>query len=473
MILDKFVQTKEKLPMLNFLYQKSRNVFAQEYYQIHKKIRFKHLYIRSPEAQSVIDGHARDICDDYHFEPLQKNASGRNKIQRAKNFALKTQYRDKRFSWVKDALITGEGFMFISELTKEYAKVVSGEFKKIDPSFDENFFRIRGVMPVASTTMAINHDDYAVTGYTQTHYNNIGGTSTETKFKQDQVMHLAFDKSAGDVQGWTPMFSLPLHLELLWLMWVNQYDFQEKGNHPDLIVMAERLQSNKLAYDKVRQDLESYNMPGNSKHGTLLLSGDKFSIQQLERMDTLQFKETGMFIQSLIASAFHYPQSRLSIKTEQSAKSKDSSGSVEKFYYRTVCQKQQLLTDLENRMLWMPYFGVEIVQNRSFMHDEVEEGTAQQIRLGNLNTTMQMFNAMGYVVDKQKVMDIYNGVDVNLEEEDIVKGALIGQVSSTMNDRVSNDDASKNGMAKSDRIEKREEENNRIKADGKPNGITR
>jgi hypothetical protein len=388
---------KEQQPLLNYIYNQTNKPFVHEYSQIHRKRRMSYLVERSPEATSIVDGHARDICGRFHFEPFNENSSGKIRVNRAKRFVEGTDYKSQRLAWVKDCLKTGDGFLFISELSKKYADVVAREFKKIDPSFNDMSFRARGLNSVSSTTMAINHDNFDVTGYTQSLLGTAGGTEHERQFQKSKIMHLTFDKPAGKVEGYTPLYSVPLHLELLWLLWDNQYDFQVKGNHPDLVVMAEMLDRNKNAFNKVQKELSAYNQPGNSKHGTLLLTGDKFNIQQLERMDTLQFKEVGMFISSLVGSLFHYPQSRLSIKTEESAKSKDSSGGNEKFYYNMVEQKQDMMTDLENRMFWIPYFGVRIVQDKSYKHDQIEEGTAQQIRVGNLNTVIQMLNSQGKV----------------------------------------------------------------------------
>lgn len=470
---ENFIQKKEQLPLLSYISNASRRNEFQNFYQIDRKRRISYLAYRSPEAMFIMDGHARDICGKYHFEPINNSSSGKIKKRRAEQFAERTEYRKKRLSWIKDALITGEGFMFISELAKEAGDMIAQEFKKIDSDFDENYFRARGLMPISSSSMAVDHNDYEVVGYTQTLHLIAGGQKDYRKFKKSKILHLVFDQIAGRVEGWTPLFTVPLHMELLWLLWNNQYDFQEKGNHPDMIVTAEQLNKNKSAYAKIEKDLQSYNMPGNSKHGTLLLSGDKFGINQLERMDTLQFKEVGMFITSLIASMVHYPQSRLSIKTEQSAKGKDSSGGNEKFYYNIVEQKQDILTELENYMFWIPYFGVRIVQDKSYKHDQIEEGTAQQIRVGNFNAIMQQLNALGMKPKVQKALDVYNGSDVELNDSDIEKGQLSQIPQSTMNNRLSNEQAEGTGMSQQDRAEKRTTELQREKIDGKPNGATR
>jgi len=473
MIFDNIIEKKEKLPLLSYISQAARRNDIQNFYQIDRKRRLSYLVYRSPEAMLVVDGHARDICGKFHFEPVNNNSSGKIKVRRADNFVQKTRYKENRLSAVKDALITGEGFLFISEIAKQLGDSIAQEFRKIDASFSDDYFRARGLIPVSSASMAVNHNDFEITGYTQTLHMIAGGTKDKRDFPKDKIVHVTFDKPAGRVEGWTPLFTVPLHLELLWLLWNNQYDFQEKGNHPDLIVTAEQLNKNKPAYEKVAKDLQSYNMPGSSKHGTLLLSGDKFNINQLERMDSLQFKEVGMAIQTLVAGLFQYPQSRLGIKTEQAAKAKDSSGGNEKFYYNLVEQKQDLLTDIENFMFWEPYFGVKLVPDKSYKHDQVEEGTAQQIRVGNLNTTMQQLNSYGMKLNTQKILDIYNGVDTFLCDKDLEEGHMQMMPQSTMNNRLGNDDATGSGMTSQDRAEKRTNELQREKVDGKPNGVTR
>ena len=473
MIIDTIIEKKEKLPLLSYISQASRRNDIQNFYQIDRKRRLSYLVYRSPEAMHIVDGHARDICGKFHFEPVGGGSSGKIKVRRAENFVQKTRYKEGRLSAVKDALITGEGFLYISELAKEMGDKIALEFRKIDASFSDDYFRARGLIPVSSSTMAVNHNDFEITGYTQTLHMMTGGVVDRRDYPKNKIIHVTFDKPAGRVEGWTPLFTVPLHLELLWLMWNNQYDFQEKGNHPDLIVTAEQLNKNKPAYEKVANDLQSYNMPGNSKHGTLLLSGDKFSINQLERMDSLQFKEVGMAIQNIIASLFQYPQSRLGIKTEQSAKSKDSSGGSEKSYYNLVEQKQDLLSDIENFMFWEPFFGVKLVPDKSYKHDEIEEGTAQQIRIGNLNTLIQMLNAQGYVLPEERLLQVYNGISKEFVIDDLKEGEIKSVAKSTTNDRLSNEQATDSGMSQQDREAKKTTELQREKSDGKPNGITR
>lgn len=472
MILRNILESKEKLPLLQYVSNAVNQGHLRDFYQIGRKKRLSYLYHRTGEAQGPVDGHARDICGKFHFEPLHGQKDAKTKIKKAEDFVIRTSYKKKRFNWIKDALITGEGFLFISELSKEYARSMYSELKRMGSDADMSF-RARGLIPMASTSVAVNHNDTDITGYTQTIYEMSGGARSERMYSKDKIMHLTFDTPPGKVEGWTPLYSIPLHMELLWLLWSNQYDFQEKGNHPDLVVMAEKLAKNSAAYERLESELKQYNEPGNSKHGTLLLSGDKFSLEQLQRMDSLQFKEVGMFITSLIASLFHYPQSRLSIKTEESAKGKDSSGGNEKFYYTIVEQKQDILTDLENNMFWIPYFGVRIVQDKSYKHDQIEEGTVQQMRVTNVQSLLSLLQQSKKSLSPEKVIDVFNGVDAVLEHSDLIDYEEPVMDMSGAKPQLSKADLDVNSMSKQDRQTKRKDELNRQNVDGKPNGITR
>lgn len=471
MILDRMFQKKEK-PLLSYIQSVSTNPYFHDYVQLQKKTRMSYLYFRSPESQTVIDGHASDICGTYHFEPLGKSSTGKTRVMRAEKFDTRIEYGKIRKAMVRDALVTGEGFGYISELSKEQIRMLFREFNQYMP-LDSEYLRARSVCPIDSRTMAVQHNQFQKTGYVQSLFATNGILTQEKVYDLKQIMHLTFDVPSGKVEGWTPLFSLPLHLELIWLLWSNQYDFQEKGNHPDLVVLAEKLRANSPEYKQLDNTLQAYNSPGNSKHGTLLLTGDKFQLQQLERMDTLQFKEVDMFVMSLIASVFHYPQNRLPFKTEQAAKDKDTSGGKEQFYYSIVDQKQKILNDLENSMLWEPYFGVRLVQNKNYKHDEIQEVTVQQIKLGNMNTVMQMLNAHGKKLSVDKLLQLYNGHSPEIHVDDLEDGNLDTAITTTMNNQLSRDKISNAGMSESERDMKRQDELKRQRDDGTSNGITR
>ena len=135
---------------------------------------------------------------------------------------------------------------------------------------------------------------------------------------------------------------------------------------------------NHPSYKKVQQELHTYNQPGSPTHGTMFLGGTKFNATVLERSDNLEFKEVGMFVQTMIAQMWQYPLSRLGIKTEQASKSKDSGGNADRSYWLGVEQMQDTMDLIDNTQLWIPHFGVKLVHDKGYLHDEVVENTAEQ-----------------------------------------------------------------------------------------------
>lgn len=462
----------KELPMLNYLESQSTQPFLQDYRQISRKKRLMYMVQRTPEAYSIIEAHARDIADSFHFEvPGKKNGQSKTRVSRAKNFVQRNRFRKLLLNVVMDVIITGEGYIHKKELNRQQITMLQQEFTRaLKTDYDEDFFKLRSVREVASTTMSVQHDGYSVTAYTQ----QVAQTGDPLEFTLNEIIRTTFGEMNGKVEGWTPLLLMPLHFELLALLWGNQYDFQAKGNHPDMIVMAETMRSNQPGFRKLEQDLRKYNTPGNSKHGTLLMSADaKFSIQQLERMDSLQFKEVGDFIQTLFASLFQFPVSRLGIKTAEAAKSKDSNNSADKSYWNAVEQKQDLLAENLNSQLWLPYFGVEMVFDKSYKHDDVVENTAQGMRLDNLSKLNGILLQQGKRLSNDVLLRAFNERSIDLSEDDFEEvedgsNLEVPQQNSTFRQGFG---AKPSTMSDTERNQKREDELARESNQGKPSGV--
>lgn len=465
-----FEVKEQQLPMLNYLYQQRDKGIFNDYLQFSRKRRMMYLVKRSPEAYSILEAHAWDIVGQFHFEPV-RSSTGKILVNRANKFCSKNQFKKLLFHIVFDALATGEGFIWKRELNSAQMAVIKQELQRVlnMERSDEELFKMRDMLPMASSTVAVNHDNHYVTGYTQTIY---GDNTYERKFSHDEVVRVTFSELDGKVEGWTPLYTMPIQFELLWLMWSNQYDFQARGNHPDLVVMAEGLRSNDPSYKLIEEKLMQYNTPGNSKHGTLLLNSGKYTIQQLERMDTLQFKEAGQFIQTLIASQFQFPMSRLGIKTEEAAKTKDSAGGNDKGYYNLVEQKQDVLSNILNAQIWEPYFGVRMVHDKSYKHDELVEGQSLNWNLNNVKLLNDMLRAnYGTQLKPESLYNIYNRrvdeiTDADIEEADM---SMIEPVKGTLNNQP--DKLTVNGADQDNRDEKRQIQSNNERNKGKPTGV--
>jgi hypothetical protein len=155
-----------------------------------------------------------------------------------------------------DLLITGEGYNFkdvlvLDDVAKAKLKNLKAQYAQANRDdlvikIEEALGTPKSIKYVPSTTMITKFDKYEVIGYSQ-RVNEI-----EVPFELDQIIKFTFEELDGKVEGYTPFLSLPLHLELLWLMWQNQWYLQAKGNHPDLIVSVEGVDINNPSYLKLQ-----------------------------------------------------------------------------------------------------------------------------------------------------------------------------------------------------------------------------
>ncbi len=481
MLLNKFYEPENHQPLLNYfssLIAGTSDLF-NDYQQIDRKKRVMRLVLRSPEAMMVVRGVANDIAGSYHFEPVNVRETGRNKILKAEEFARKVKYNKLRKNTIQDGIITGEGYNFLNiplmdEATRNAAETLKEEYRMMGMErkaelVDETMSKPTAVQYVPSTTMVTRFDRYSVIGYAQRVNDN------QIDYDLQSIIKYTFEEVDGKVEGFTPFLSLPLHLELLWLMWQNQYYFQAKGNHPDLVVSMEGMDPNSPSYLKIQQELAAYNKPGSSSHGTMLLSGmgTKFNIVQLERADSLQFKEVNDYIATLIANQWQYPVGRLGIKTQQATNAKDSAGSSERSYWNFIARMQTLYCEIENSQLWEPYFGVRLCPDQSYLHDEVVENTGEQLRLGNLQTKITMLQASGKSLTDVALVNMINGRDLVFDEDDLIAAPMQVTTSTGIDgkNQLTKQQVSGQGMSNSDRAQKRGDEISREQNTSKPTGV--
>jgi len=422
MFLNNFLETKQREPLFNVMDRALELPAFKDFSQIGRKNRMMTLASRSAEVMSIVRGVAGDVVGKFHFEPVVPNSrdSGRNKLLKATTFAEANRFKKLLRDMVIDILITGEAYMWKATLPeeerKQIQKVISTKSKEFKQLFDEDLSAPRQLRHMASTSMIIRYDRHNVLGYTQ----RVG--TTEIDFDLKETVRLNFEELNGRPEGWTPLYSLPLQIQLLWLLWQNQFYKQAKGNHPDLVVSLEGngVNANHPSFKRIEQALRSYNTPGNSTHGSLLLSGEKISIDQLKRDDTMEFRDVGMLISSLVASQWQYPASRMSLKTVEATATKDSGGNADRGYWLNIEQMQDTIDDVMNTQLWIPFFGVRMVHDKAYLHDEVVEGTAEQLRLGNISTRVNMLRQSGKSLTPEAMVNLINNKSYMFTESDLV-----------------------------------------------------
>jgi hypothetical protein len=411
---EMFVETKanSRTPLLNYVERASSNSTFSDYAQIARKKRLQYLVLRTPELAGMLWDIAEDIVGRFEFKAAGKFSSGRNRIINARRWSHRSHIYDTLLSAVFDVLSSGEGYIYLgakaTEIRAQLDSVLNQDLK--DKIYDEAIYSPL-FQPIATTTMTNNHDNTKLINYTQ----RISGI--ETNYAPREIIHLFFKRLAGKVDGFSPVATIPLQLELLWLLWTNQYDLQAKGNMPDLIVTAEDVKSNTPALKDVEQKLRQYNMPGNSRHGTTLLYGGKYSFEKMERDTSLQFEDVGKAVTSVMASLFRYPKHRLGIKTKESASDTDSQGNSDRDYWDMIMKYQSRLADFLDTQLFEPFFGVNIVFEKSYKHDSVVENTAMRSRIDNINLINNMLRTEGKQFPQDVVVRFIAGKDVNFDLE--------------------------------------------------------
>jgi hypothetical protein len=415
---EMFVENKAgRTPMLNYVERANTQVNFSDYTQIARKKRLQYLVLRTPVLAGMLLDIAEDVVGKFDFVPMN-GKDGRNRVLGARKWSRKVRLMDNLLSVVFDILSSGEGYFYLganSVALREEIDKIKNEVLK-DKLWDEAIYNPL-FQPIASVTMTNNHDSTKLINYTQ----RIGGI--ETNYMPREIIHLWFKKMAGKIDGFTQVATIPIQLELLWLLWANQYDLQAKGNMPDLIVSAEDIKANTPALKDVEQKLAKYNMPGNARHGTTILYGSKYTFEKMEKDTSLQFEDVGKAVTSVIAGLYRYPKHRMGIKTKESASDKDGQGNGDRDYWDLITKLQYRLCDVLDSQLFEPFFGVQLVFEHSYKHDTVVENTAMRMRIDNINLVNTMLHSYGQQIPMDDVIRFVSGkaIDYNTEEFDAME----------------------------------------------------
>lgn len=466
--INRYISESKERPLLNYFSEQLRQHDLSRYTQIQRKKRLMHIVLRTPEAVSMLMDITMDIVNGIHFISLDGSVS-RNRIERARRWSRNVKFKQTLIPIIFDWLITGESFTHMGSNATELVKFIEKSSGRIKNKFYDEDLINPLFRHVASTTMSLQHDEYNLTGYRQT-----VSASDSIEFNTDEILRSKFFQVDGKLEGYSPLYSVPLHLELLWLVWSNQHDLQLQGNMPDYMVVAKEIRSNTPQLKEIEQKLQSYNTPGNKKHGVTLLYNGDYSFEKMERDTTLQFKEVGQAVTSILAGLYKYPMGRLGIKTEEATKTKDSPGDGERNYWNRISQWQDLISEDYNTQLFEPFFGVSMVFDKGYLNDDLVEGQALNWRLNNakmLNDNLRMNYQKQ--MSAQFLIDLYNGEQKELHEmqlEEVDTSVMMPPLPGTLNNQMSGAELGK-GMSPEARQKKRDESFNGTKNKGSTKGV--
>lgn len=412
----------------NYLY--SRN-------QITKKKALVRWFKSIPELTALASKVSRDITRKWHFENVNPKESGRNKVMRANKFAQQVVLSKTMFSQALDCLITGDGFGWMGSINdsmvkeainktieskyshlemKERNDIVDSLFRELKQEngfanvskVDEDLLRPRRYRYLPSSTVEVLHDVVDITGYRHT----VG--LSEKLFKPEEVVHFTFADYDGKVNGFTPVESIIIQLELLRQMWQNMLSIHLNGGSPDKLFILEDARVGTESYRRIEEQLMKYKLVEN-KHGNMVFTG-KVSVEDLQQLDKMQFADMGLYITGLMAMQWSVPRSSIPYILSQANTKTDVGGEAEREYWRNIEYVQKVFADTMNTQLWMPYFGVQIVFDNAYIQFDVQEQTALMNKYQNQMTISNILMKHGKMLTLSKELNTLGLSDDDIED---------------------------------------------------------
>lgn len=472
-------QYSKHLPMINAI-TNTLSGYLSAVGQVSKKQYLMRWFKTIPELTGMVNKVAKDVVHKYHFETVNPKESGRNKIMNANRYAATVGLRSVMSSQVVDGLVTGEGYGWLGKIkdetlrstlkevfknysfleTKDKVQMFESVYKEIKQTdgfsvdrFDEDLLEPRTYRYIASSSMEVIYDNFDILHYIQT----VGMNQVE--FSTSEIIRIPFAEVDGKVGGFTPVESIVVQLELLRFMWQNMLSVHKNGGSPDKLFVLENTQPNSPGYKRIEEQLKKYKLVEN-KHGNMLFTG-KVTVEDLNALDQMQFKDMGLYITGVIALQWGIPRGSIPYILGGTNTKDDTGGSSEKDYWRTVESIQMRFADIMNSQLWIPYFGVRIVFDNTSVQQDVQLETAKQLKLNNVKFTEDILRSSGKQLKLPAKLRLLSLDEEDLEDFDMENNPMFA-MNSTLNTRLSDNEANDSASKKNVRAKKKQEQQNLV-----------
>jgi len=378
---------------------------------------------KSGELTAIINLVVGDIIEEDFFEPVNKK-DGRNRVLRAEKFKKEVNLKQQDFATLVDIVVTGEGYGWMgklkqAEIKEQFSKLYKAkgfptQFKELafKANFtDEDLVRPQKYRYIASSTVENVYDSTKIKQFLQRVAQN------ETLYAAEDVIHYMFYNINGRPYGFTSISTVITQLELLRFMWLNQKAMAENGGQPDRVYAVEDMDINNPSYTKMEQKLKKY-VKLKGRHGSILLNG-KWNVIDLKQLEGMQFEQMGLLATSLLAMQYRVPRNKLPLLIKDGNTKDDTGGNSEKSYWGNIEFMQDEYLTLQNKYLWIPFFGVTRKFKKAYKHDELIEGQIEQTRMNNLTFKSNEFAKIGKKFTPDYVIRYINGFNEFIEDDDL------------------------------------------------------
>jgi len=474
--------SKSTEPRFNIAFASSASESMFGSGNLHVKKFLIDLYKTTPELNALINKVCSDIAGNFHFIPLDNKSSARNKILEAEKYALNNQLKTVLLNQSIDWQVTGEGYSWKkgpdksqikeaiynqmrkkfginSKEAKYYADIAYLNFIEKKGTYeDEDYMKPRLLRYVASSTMDVIYDETDIKSFIQ----RVGTRDVEYDLNETiRITDLMVD---GKPYGFTPVMALIPQIELAKMMWRNQKALQKNGGAMSKIFAFEDMKVESPSYKRVEEQLNAYKQVEN-KHSNMLMTG-KLAVHDITTMDGLQYKDVGLYVLSIIAMNWNVPRSMLPVILGNTNSKSDIGGEAEKGYWSNIEKKQDRLAEIYNTQLFIPHFGVKLVFNKEYKQDDVQENTALQLKLNNLEMTNRLLSVY------KKQLNMNSALKrLGLNEDDLEAAEEMAVESGMLRQNMPGSSVMKNNANQNYAEKKKNEEMAREEGRGKPSGV--
>jgi len=337
---------------------------------------------QTPEIVALFTAIVEDILSDgWRLEGSKEDR------KKAELFLEKSNSKQVMSSFLYDALITGDSYLYKSKLSEQqireaifktvpkYGKnlnktVVENIFNKIKYHNPE-IFKVKRFKALPASTITAHFNEH---GIPLQYVQKVGSRAVE--FEPDEIAHWRFMPLDGKFYGFTPMVSILREIQIL--SGIKDYAkfFFDKGGVPNFMFILKNENPNSPTHKAFKKALQLYSNITN-KYKSMVLTGE-VEVKELNRMTRdMEFRELARYLSTVLIMVWGVPSSRLSeVLFTHGTRSLETSSEG---YYRKISHYQDVLEDFLNSELLTTY-NVKLKFNRTYKQDEVREVQIEKIK---------------------------------------------------------------------------------------------
>ncbi len=233
-----------------------------------------------------------------------------------------------------------------------------------------------------------------------------------------QIIHGKYMGWDGKEYGFSPVIaSLPVISQIIMLRAYAGRFFEDAGTMEKLF-MFKGMNPNDPSVKGFKQRLQTYKRAYKKRGNYVGTYGEEFQIHDLNKWDKdMEFLNLYVSAVATLAANFHMPSGRVQaiLGLVESTPPNDQADTA---YWRFIKRQQTKIATILNTQLFIPFFGVRIKFNNSYLQDDIRKA---QLDTQNVAAVMGMdktFRERGVQLSKEKIKELFMIKEDELEKFD-------------------------------------------------------